>query len=172
MTYYRLTRLVLLTLVWVVMSVGLAFANVSCSGQVICPDKDIDSPGGCSPTMWSQVACPSGTNSCQTTCSNGCAPQAGSQCEAIAGACGPGLGTCPGTQVCLLTPEGKYACSVGSGGGGGGNSCPPECRQGSACGKHEGSDGGNLPKVMLEICNEGCTLVLYLSTYVLTRRQL
>ncbi|MCL4261342.1 MAG: hypothetical protein KJZ52_12025, partial [Anaerolineales bacterium] len=51
-------------------------------------------------------------------------------------------------------------------------SCPPECRQGSACGEHEGSDGGNLPKVMLEICNEGCTLVLYLLTYVLTRRQL
>lgn len=121
-------------MVCVFLFAGGARANVSCSGTVICPDYDKKTQSCLSSTT--TQACPSGTNSCQTTCSNGCAPQEGSQCEAIGGVCGPGLGTCPGTEVCVYQSAiGKYGCTPGSGGGGGGgSSCPAECRQGSACG--------------------------------------
>lgn len=114
-----------------ILGVGVARANVSCEGQVVCPDRD-NVLNICLSSTHIE-ACPSGTNSCQTACSNGCAPQTGSDCNAVAGACGPGLGTCPGTGVCVYQPAtGNYACTVGSGGGGGGSSCSPECRQGAA----------------------------------------
>ncbi len=120
----------IVVVVWLgVLGVGVARANVSCEGQVVCPDYDSDKKTCLSSTHID--ACPSGTNSCQTACSNGCEPQTGSDCNAIAGACGPNLGSCPGTEVCVYqSATGKYACTPGSGGGGGGgSSCPGECRQ-------------------------------------------
>lgn len=93
---------------------GSARATVSCDGTLQCAGKD--GKGNCVSDSGSSVPvrpeqCKSGVAACSNTCDDGCLAISGN-CEAIGGACGPGPGTCPGSEVCVYQSMlGTYGCT-------------------------------------------------------------